>query len=164
MKYFFPALMGLLILAGVSLVATPYIAEYFFPAKTMSLRTATSEDVRNALANWFGTSPDAVSDAKGVNQMSSEGNASWFAFTMERQLVENFIRKNRLEQKELDSATLQRVFTVNEPPAEWWQPQSLARQTCFIGMEEGHSLGLIYNAEQQRGFLVVKTVKKTSGF
>ncbi len=164
MKYFFPALMGLLILAGISLIATPYIAEYFFPAKIMSLRSADSEDVRHALASWFGASPDEVVDAQGVNQMSSEGNASWFAFTMERQLVEAFIRKNRLEQKELDATTLQRVFTVNEPPAEWWRPQSLARQTCFIGMDEGRSLGLIYNAEQQRGFLVVKTVKKASGF
>lgn len=164
MKYFFPALMALLILAGVSLVATPYIAEYFFPAEATSLRAAKTDDVRQALAGWFGTSPEAVQDARGVNQVSAQGNASWFAFSVDRQAVERFIRHNRLEQQALTADTLQQVFSVNHAPAEWWQPESLTRQTCFIGMDEGRSLGLIYNAELQRGFLVVRTSKKAGSF
>lgn len=164
MKYFFPALMALLILVGIALVVTPYVAEYFLPASATSLRVAKPADVRQALASWFGVSLEQVSDAKGVTQMSAQGNTSWFSFGMEQQAVARFIQQNRLEQQELNADTLQRVFSANEPPAEWWQPQSLTRQTCFIGMDEGHSLGLIYSAELQRGFLVSKTGKKTGNF
>lgn len=164
MKYFFPAMMALLILAGVSLVLTPYIAEQFFPASKTTLRAAAPKQAAQALANWFGTSPDSLTEVQGISQVSAQGNISWFLFSVERQAVENFIHQNRLQQQDLTPDNLQRVFMVQNPPASWWQPATLERQTCFIGIDEGRELGLIYHAELKKGFLIIRTHQKTGSF
>ncbi|MEB4593477.1 hypothetical protein VSS37_21040 [Candidatus Thiothrix sp. Deng01] len=164
MKYASPILMALVILAGLSLIVTPYIAEVFFPAQQTTLRTANPQQVAEALANWMETTPDKLAGTQGVNQTSADGKTSWFMFTVERQPVEHFIRKNRLQQQDLTPQLLREVFTGQNPPAEWWQPASLERETCFIGTDEGRELGLIYDAERQKGFLVIRTRTKTSNF
>jgi hypothetical protein len=165
MKYFFPILMALVILAGISLVLTPYIAEQLFPAPTTSLRKADPQQVAQALAQWFATTPDQLSETQGVNQVSAQGNTAWFTFRVGQEPVRQFILHNQLQQQDLTDERLQQVFFAQNPPASWWQPASLGRQTCFIGTDGGRQLGLIYHAEQQRGFLVVRTAvpKASSG-
>lgn len=166
MKYFFPALMALLILAGISLVVTPYIAEQLFPAPPTSVRKAEPQQVAQALAQWFGTNPDQLTDTQGITRTSAEGSTAWFSFKTGQEAVKHFIIENRLQQQELTADTLQQVFSTSNPPADWWQPASLQRQTCFIGDDAGRQLGLIYDAERQQGFLVTRTaaLKPTGNF
>lgn len=164
MKYFFPVLMALVILTGLGLALTPYVADYFFPSQTNGLRVVKPDDVRAALADWFGTPLEAFADVQGVQQMSAGGSVAWFAFAVDRQAVEQFIRSNRLEQRELSEETMRQVFMADNPPAAWWQPRALTRQTCFIGTGEGQTVGLVYNADLRRGFLIVKRRQKTHSF
>ena len=156
--------MGLLILSGIALIATPYIAEQFYPAERTGLHVAKSEEVAQALASWFGTGPNTVKDAQGINQVSAQDTTSWFAFGVERKPVESFIHQNNLQQKPLTAEVLQDSFFAKNPPANWWQPASLGRETYFTGMDDERNLALIYNAELQRAFLVVRTQKKAAKF
>ncbi|MFN3786600.1 MAG: hypothetical protein ACK4RS_07150, partial [Thiothrix sp.] len=68
-----------------------------------------------------------------------------------------FIRTHRLQQQELTPTLLQQVFASQQPPAEWWQPQALQRETYFSGNVDGRAVALIYHAEQQQGLLRVST-------
>lgn len=164
MKYFFPVLIALVILSGVSLIVTPYVAEQFFPATTNSFRAAKPDDVKKALADWFATPVEALSNVQGITQTTAQTQTSWFMFKVERQPVESFIRQNRLQQQALTPETLHRVFLQNSPPTAWWQPAALERQTYFIGMDDGRELDLIYHAERHEGFLIVKANQKPAGF
>lgn len=166
MKYFFPVLMALLILAGISLIVTPYIAEQLFPTPPTSVRKAEPQQVAQALAQWFGTTADQLTDTQGITRTSAQGSTAWFSFKTGRAAVEHFIVTNNLQQQELTADTLQQVFSTGNPPADWWQPASLQRQTCFLGHDQDHQLGLIYDAEHQQGFLVTRTAtpKPTGNF
>ena len=164
MKYFFPALMVFVILAGVSLTLTPYIAEQFFPASKTTLRVADPERAKQALADWFGTTPANVTDVQASNQSAAQGSTSWFMFGTERTAVEYFIRQNNLKQQNLSPEILQNTFMTQQPPAPWWQPAALERETCFIGSAEGREIGLIYHAELKKGFLIVRTHQKPAKF
>ena len=164
MKYFFPALMVFVILAGVSLTLTPYIAEQFFPASKTTLRVADPERAKQALADWFGTTPANVTDVQASNQSAAQGSTSWFMFGTERTGVEYFIRQNNLKQQNLSREILQNTFMTQQPPAPWWQPAALERETCFIGSAEGREIGLIYHAELKKGFLIVRTHQKPAKF
>lgn len=163
-KYFFPALMAVLILSGIVLTATPYIADMLFPVGKTSFQSARPEDTRQALASWFGTPLDAFSDAHGIKRQSAHGGTEWFAFSVARKPMEAFIYRNHLQQRELTSALLHNIFLQDPPPVDWWQPASLQRQTYFSGMEEGQELGLVYDAELQRGFLIVRSRQKSHDF
>lgn len=164
MKYVFPTLMAFVILAGVSLTLTPYIAEQFFPASKTGLRAANPERAKQALADWFGTTPANLTQAQAIHQRSTQGNTSWFMFATERSAVEYFIRQNGLKQQELNPEILQNTFMTQQPPAPWWQPAALARETCFLGSDAEHDIGLIYHAELKTGFLVVRTQQKPAKF
>lgn len=164
MKYFFPILMAGLILAGITLTATPYIAELLFPSGKTSFQAAKPENTRQALANWFNTPLEAFSDTHGIKQQNADGSTEWFTFHVSRKPVEAFIYNHRLQQSELTPSLLQEIFLQNPPPVDWWQPSSLERQTYFRGSDEGRELGLIYNAELQHGFLIIKTRHKTHDF
>lgn len=164
MKYFFPVMIALVIMAGVTLTATPYIAEQFFPGSKTTFRTAEPAQVQQALAGWFATDAEKLQETQAIKQVSAQGNSSWFTFKVERQAVENFIRQNRLHQQAMTPALLHGLFTASQPPAPWWQPEGLQRETCFTGADEGREIGLIYHAEQQRGFLVIRTRHKTHQF
>ncbi len=164
MKYFFPILMAILILFGITLVATPFVAEWIFPAEKTGFHLAKEADVKEALATWFETSQDQIKQASAINAPSAQANTEWFTFAVAREPVESFIRKNRLQQQDLTPQRMQELFMAQQPPVAWWQPESLARQTCFTGDDEDRQIGLIYNAEQQRGFLIVRSKKTTHGF
>jgi hypothetical protein len=164
MKYFFPLMMALLILAGVSLTLTPIIAEFIFPASKTTLRAADPAEAKLAMAEWLGTRPESLADVQGITQVSTQGNTSWFTFKVERAPVENFIHQHQLKQQNLTPETLQGLFMAQNPPAPWWQPAKLERQTCFIGTDEARELGLIYNADQKIGFLITRALQKTSEF
>lgn len=162
MKYFFPVLITVVVLSGLVLTFTPFVAEQLLPSPTTSMRQADPQQIKQALANWFGTSASAITQAQGISLLTAEGTTAWFEFSTDRQGVERFIVTNHLKQQELTSAIMQDFFTNAKPPAEWWQPTSLQRQTYFSGTEQGREVGLIYNAETQKGFLIVYTRKKPS--
>lgn len=164
MKYFFPILMAGLILAGITLTATPYIAEVLFPAGKASFQSAKPEHTQQALASWFNTPLDAFSNTHGIKQQNARGSTEWFTFEVARKPMETFIYRHHLQQRELTPTLLQNVFLQNIPPVDWWQPASLQRETYFNGTDEGQELSLIYNAELQRGFLIVNTHQKTHDF
>ena len=159
MKYFFPILMTVLVLAGLVLTFTPYVAEQFLPAQQNSLRPADPQQIKQALASWFGTTATAITEARGLSLLSAQGSTAWLEFATERAGVERFIANNHLKQQELNPTILQDFFTTANPPAPWWQPATLQRQTYFSSNEQGRQLGLIYNAELQRGYLIVYTRK-----
>ena len=163
MKYFFPALMGLLIFMGVALTATPYIAEWLMPAASTSFRKANPEDARTALADWFGANPQELADAEAIRQQTVHGSTAWFAFTAPGDAVGRFVVRSRLNQQDLTPEIMQQVFLAQTPPVDWWQPASLQRRSWFSGKSEGQELALVYNAEMQRGFLLVRTANKASG-
>ncbi len=162
MKYFFPALMALVIMSGLVLVITPFIAEQFFPLATTSYQQAKTEDASQALADWLGVRPEQLSAVQAIRQRTVNASTAWFKFSVARPPVEQFIVRNRLQQKPLDAEAMQAVFMLQPPPVNWWQPASLQRETFFAGVDEGQSLALIYHAEQQLGFMRVKSVLKQS--
>ena len=164
MKYFFPLMMALVILSGLSLIVTPYIGEYMFPASKTSLRAAPPEQAKQALADWFHISPDSLSEVQAIKQVSAQGDNSWFTFKADAAPVKNFILQNQLKQQDLTPETLQRVFMAQTPAIPWWQPAALQRQTCFIGSDEGREIGLIYQAEQGKGFIITRTQIKPAKF
>jgi hypothetical protein len=164
MKYFFPVLMSAILLSVAAVVATPYIAEMLLPLPETRYQTANPVDVKQALADWSGATSDAFSEVNGIKRLSPQGSTSWFAFTVARQPIENFIRKHHLQQQALTPEYLQTAFNGKNPPASWWQPASLERQTCFIGTQDGNELGLIYDAERQRGFLIVRMSQQPNKF
>lgn len=156
--------MGLLIFSGIALTVTPYIAEQFFPADKTSVHLAKPEEVAQALSGWFGTAPNTVKGAQGINQVTAEATTAWFAFGIARPPVEHFIRQYGLQQQPLTPEVLQETFASKAPPANWWQPASLGRETYFTGSDDERNLALIYNAELQRAFLVTRTLKKAAKF
>ena len=163
-KYLFPALMTLVILCGLLLIVTPYIADWLYPASQSRLHAAKPTEVKQALADWFNTPVANVSEAQALHQVAAQGNTSWFAFSLPRQPVEGFIRSNSLQQTTLTPEVLQQVFMTPAPPVTWWQPASLQRQTYFKGNDAQHDLALVYNAESQRGFLLVTPHEKVKSF
>ena len=156
--------MTLTILAGLSLVVTPYVAEWLLPAETSTYRAAPAAEMKQALSGWFKTEVSNLAEVQGLQRLSPEGNTSWFKFSMPRQPVEQFIRSNRLQQKPLTPDLMNTTFSGKDLPAPWWQPADLSRQTCFVLADEGQQLGLIYNAETQQGYLVVRSRTKTHSF
>ena len=159
MKYFFPALMGLLILAGIVLTVTPFVAEQFFPTQETSFRKANPDDVKQALRDWFRQPQADFRDARAIRQVSAKGTMAWFRFEVERQAVERFIVANRMKQEELTDDVMQGVFMRHVPPVDWWQPASLQRETYFQSGNKDQALNLIYDAESETGYFLVVTLK-----
>lgn len=156
--------MALTIIAGVTLVLTPYIAEWLLPAASSSYRAAPETEVKQAISEWFKVEVPTVGEAQGLHRTAPDGNASWFKFKLPRQPVEQFIRANHLEQKPLTSELMNTTFSGADLPAPWWQPAALKRETCFVMVDEGQQMGLIYNAELEQGYLVVRSRTKTHNF
>lgn len=156
-KYFFPILMGVLILFGVILTVTPWVADYLMPAKTTSYRRAPAPEAQEALANWFNVRPSEVKYSEAIQYRTPTQKTAWFKFTIERTPVEQFIRSLRLKQEDLTSEVMQQRFLAQKPPVEWWQPAELTRQTYFTGVSAGQELNLIYNADLKQGYLLIHT-------
>ncbi|WP_020558164.1 hypothetical protein [Thiofilum flexile] len=156
-KYFFPLLMGVLILFGVVLTATPWVADYLIPAKTTGYRRAPAPEAQEALANWFNVHPNEVKYPEAIQYITPEQKTAWFKFDIERKPVEQFIRAMGLKQMDLTAEVMQQRFLAHKPPVDWWRPTELTRQTYFTGLSGGQTLSLVYNAELQRGYLLVNT-------
>ncbi len=164
MKYFFTVLMALTILFGIGLTVTPYIMEFFWPVGKTAFQSAKPEDTRHAVADWFAVPVEQVKSADSIRKLSSQGSMAWFRFSMPAHPVANFIGRNQLQQLELTSDVLQQVFLVDAPSVDWWQPDSLGRETYFKGNDGKSDVALIYNAEQEQGFMLVKILIKQQGF
>lgn len=165
MKTLGTILMAVVILAGLILAITPFVADRFFPIPENMVRQAKPEAAANALKRWF-NSPDAdLVDVQAIQQQSVKtGNGvkqpytrSWFAFSVSRRPVEKFILGKKLEQKELNAATLDKLFDAASPPASWWQPAALNQQTYFEGVDQGKHIALIYNPDSKRAVLVIRS-------
>ncbi|TXH69794.1 MAG: hypothetical protein E6Q83_08110 [Thiothrix sp.] len=159
MKYFFPGLMGLVILLGIGMTLTPYIANWLLPVSTTNYQQAKPKDARQAVADWFGVKPEQIKSAQAIRQRTQEGNTNWFMFEASREPVAQFIRSARLPQINLDQAALQSVWLDKIPPVNWWQPAELKRETYFSGKTENRRLSLIYNEEQQKGYLLIDSIE-----
>ena len=159
MKYFFPVLMGIVILFGLGLTLTPYIADWLLPISASSYQQAKDSDARQAIADWFGVKPEQITSAQAIRRRTPEGNTAWLVFEAGRDSVVQFVRNARLNQENLNQSALQSVWLANPPSVNWWQPAELKRETYFSGKTENRTLSLIYNEELQKGYLLVKTVE-----
>ena len=157
MKYFFPVLMALVIAVGLGASLTPYIAEQFFPSGQTRFQKANAEDAKEALAVWFGVPSSELKTVSAIRYQSAQQNVRWYQFVADRQPVEQFIKRMRLEQLDLNDIILKEAFLAQQPPVTWWQPGSLQRKTYFSGNDGTSRIKLIYNAEQQAGYLLVET-------
>lgn len=157
-KYFFPILMGVVILFGVVLTFTPWVADYLMPVKETHFRRAPAPEAQEALANWFNVKTSDIQYPEGLQFTSPERKIAWFKFHIARVPVEQFIKGLQLEQKDLTPQVLQEKFLTPKPPAEWWKPEELTRQSYFTSSAKGQELSLIYNAEVQQGYLLVNTL------
>ncbi len=156
--------MGLVIAFGLLLIVTPYIAEWLYPASHSGLRSAKTMEVKQALAEWFNTPVDTITEGYAIKQLSAQGTTAWFGFKMPRKPVESFINRNHLQQLPLTPELLQRAFMNQNPPAQWWQPAALQRETYFKGSDANRELGLIYNADLEQGYLLVITTEERHHF
>lgn len=159
MKYFFPVLMGILILLGLVLTVTPYMANWLLPVSAASYQQAKPEDARQAVADWFGVKPEQIKSAQAIRQRTVQGSTSWLVFEAVREPVAQFVINARLKQQTLDQANLQAIWLTNSPVIDWWQPAELKRETYFSGTTENRSLALIYNEALQKGYLLIKTTE-----
>ena len=164
MKYVYPLMMALVILSGISLIITPFIGEYIFPASKTTLRLAPPAEAKQALADWFNTPITNLAEVQALKQTSAQSDTSWFTFKSDETPVKNFIIQNQLKQQDLTPENLNGLFMAQNSPVSWWQPASLERQTCFIGTDENRILGLIYHAELKTGFIIIRTQQKPAKF
>ncbi len=158
MKTFTTIFMGLLIIAGLILALTPIIASMFFPVPENTVRQAKPDAAAMALKQWF-QSPDAqfiavqaINKTKMVNDVKQ--NTAWFSFSVGRRPVEKYIINKKLAQNDLSTEILNSVFTTNNRPASWWQPEALAQKSYFTGSDQGRLVSLIYSPKSKRGVLI----------
>ena len=146
--------MGVVIIAGLILALTPFVADKFFPVPENVTRVAKPEAAALALQQWF-HSPDAIiTDVQAMNKKIKDYNLSWFSFSVGRRPVEKYILNNKLTQKSLTEEILKTTFFTRNPPASWWQPGAVNQETYFSGMDQGRIVSLIYNPASKRGVLV----------
>jgi hypothetical protein len=156
-KYLFPLLMGLVILFGLILSITPYIADAIYPASEEEVRQAKSRDVAQALKAIF-QSPDAdIEESRAIHKKTATKKTAWFSFRTTRKPMQHFIHARQLQQKELSPQILAHKFYLNKPPVPWWKPD-LGTETYFEGKDGENSVYLIYNSRIKRGVLVISTV------
>jgi len=161
MKTFASIFMGLLIVAGLVLALTPIVGSIFFPVPENTVRQAKPDAAAMALKQWF-QSPDAQFIAvQAINKTSTKNNVkqntSWFSFSVGRRPVEKYIINKKLTQLDLSSEILNSVFTLNDRPASWWQPEALAQKSYFTGHDQGRLVSLIYSPKSKRGILITTT-------
>jgi hypothetical protein len=155
MKYFFPVLMAFVILAGFLLATTPYIAEYFYPSPQNMIKKARPEEAVAALQRWFDSPKAQFVDVQALQKLNEGKRRAYFSFSVERAPVEHFISTLKLTQKELTSGVMEQLF--KDTSVSWWHPEALERKTYFTGVHSENLVNLIYNAETQRGVLLIST-------
>ncbi len=156
MKTLATVFMGFVILMGLILALTPFVADKFFPVPENSVRQAKPEAAAMALKQWF-KSPDAQFIAvQAINKKTPKGNTAWFTFSVGRRPIEKYIIDKKLIQKELTNDIMVNTFSTDQAPASWWQPNALAQKTYFTGEDQGRVVALIYSPESKRGVLVTR--------
>ena len=157
MKTLSTIIMGLAIVVGLILALTPFVADKFFPIPENTVRQAKPDAAAMALKQWF-QSPDAPFIAvQAINKKTPTSNTAWFSFSVGRSPIERYIKNKNLTQKELNKDIMGITFSMNQPPASWWQPDALAQQTYFTGEDQGRVVSLIYSPESKRGVLVTRS-------
>lgn len=157
MKYFFPVLMALVIMVGLGASLTPIIAEQFFPSTASRYQKANPDDAKEALATWFGVSSKDFTEVNAIRHQTTERNTRWYHFVTNRKPVQQFIKRMRLEQLNLNDTVMQQSFMAIIPPVDWWKPASLQRESYFTGKDGGSVIKLIYNAETETGYLLIES-------
>ncbi len=150
-------LMTIVILVGLLLALTPFAGSLFFSSAGTSGQMARPEMARMALADWFKAPPDVLNDVQGIRQSAPGKQWSRFSFSTSPNHVRSFIQHKHLVQKPLTAEIMQHVFTDKSLP--WWQPEALQRETWFTGEDQGNRISLIYNAQSQRGVLVIQKMQ-----
>ena len=157
MKTLTSIIMGLAILVGLVLAITPFVADKFFPIPENTVRQAKPDAAAMALKQWF-QSPDAPFIAvQAINKKTPSSNTAWFSFSVGRAPIEKYIVAKKLVQKELNKDIMGITFSMNQPPASWWQPDALKQQTYFTGEDQGRIVSLIYSPASKRGVLVTRS-------
>ncbi len=154
MKKLSTLLMAMVILFGLILVMTPFVGSIFFPLPENSTQQAKSEVARTAISKWFNAPSAAFVDVQAVRKTIEGKQVSRYSYSTTPDIVRGFIGQKKLEQKTLNDEIMNAVF--NDSSISWWQPAALKRETWFTGMDEGRTLSLIYNAQTQRGVLVIE--------
>ncbi len=154
MKKVSTLLMAIVILFGLVLALTPFIGSIFFPLPENSTQQAKSELAKNAISMWFNAPSNAFVDVQAVRKITNGKQISRFSYSTTPDVVRGFISRKGLQQKSLNNELMQSVFSDHS--ISWWQPEALQRETWFSGMDQGKTLSLIYNAQTQRGVLVIK--------
>ncbi len=157
MKFFFPIIMAFTILVGLGSALTPMLADRFFPVPDVIMKKADPDSVANALHQWFEAVPNVeFTETRGLNRTDATGRISWMVFSVDPRTVSRFIHARGLTQKALTPEILGSIFANATPAAIWWDPAELTRETWFSGHHSGREIGLIYNADMQRGYLVTR--------
>ena len=141
------------IFAGVMLIATPFIMNMIFPPQESQI--AVGQRARLALSDWFVIEPDELADVQAYRQESKDGQSRrmYFTWSTKPSNVRAFIRRKKLEQKDMTDEVMQSVFANDN--IVWWQPQALERESWFTGKDGQANLNLIYNDDTRRGVMVV---------
>jgi len=162
MKSFATFLMALVILVGLILALSPFIADKLFPIPENTVRQAKPEAAALALRNWF-DAPDApFVDVQAIQKESAGNRTAWFTFSVGRQPVEHYIVSKKLQQLELNDHIYDDILYGKQAPASWWQPRALGQQTYFSGEDQGRRVALIYNPDSKRGVLLTTTIPPDS--
>ena len=157
MKILIALLLTLTILVGLGSALTPMIASWLVPISEITVKKAEPQAVADALHQWFQAAPDVrFTETHGLHRSDADGRVSWMSFHVDPATVSRFIHIRGLQQLTLDAAVLDEVFDQGRVPADWWKPVELTRETWFSGQDGGRDIGLIYNAEWQKGYLVAK--------
>ncbi len=154
MKTLSTVLMVIVIIFGLILALTPFIGSIFFSLPENSTQQAKSEVARSAIAQWFNAPSKAFLDVQAIRKTVNGKQVSRYSYSTTPEIVRGFIGQKRLEQKPLNNEIMKAIFSDNS--ISWWQPAALKRETWFTGMDQGRTLSLIYNAQTQRGVLVIK--------
>jgi len=149
--------MGLVILLGLLLALTPIIGSLFFPQPDVATQMAKDDVARSALASWFQAPVNALVDVKAVRKTTSEAKISRYSFSTTADVMRSFIQQKQLKQKDLTAQVMQNIFIDKTLP--WWQPEALQRKTWFHGFDHDSEISLIYNAQTQRGVMIIKQKK-----
>lgn len=155
MKYFFPTLIVIVVLAGVVLTFSPFVMNFIFPVDESKPQIAISDRARIALADWFAVDPNQIDTVQAYRETDQTlgKQKMYFSFSTDPDTVRSYIKKTGMEQQDLTAEVMQNTFANSR--VSWWQPEALNRETWFTGNDGAATLSLIYNAENKRGVLVI---------
>lgn len=163
MKFIIPLLFAVVVFVGFGSALTPMIAGWLVPVPEVTVKKAEPGAVADALHQWFDAEPQVrFTEVQGLHRLAAESRISWMTFKVDAQTVSRYIHRQGLSQDPLDQRVLTEIFHDGTVPAEWWMPAELNRETWFSGIDAGRQIGLIYDAERQKGYLVARTLEASN--